>query len=35
MLRLFGAKCIRNGKPSSTALNHAQLVILNFEMESA
>jgi hypothetical protein len=35
MLRLFGAKCIRNGKPSSTALNHAQLVQLNFEMESA
>jgi len=34
MLRLFGAKCIRNGKPSSTALNHAQLCMLNFELEN-
>jgi len=35
MLRLFGAKCIRNGKPSSTALNHAQLVQANFELENS
>ena len=32
MLRLFGSKCIKGGKPTSTALNHAQLVQLNFEI---
>lgn len=34
MLRLFGPKSMRAGKPSSTALSHAQLVQLNFELET-
>jgi len=35
LLRLFGAKSIHGGKPSSKALNHAQLVQANFELENS
>jgi hypothetical protein len=34
LLRLFGPKCMADGKPSSKGLSHAQLVQANFELEN-
>jgi hypothetical protein len=34
LLRLFGPKCMTDGKPSSKGLSHAQLVQANFELEA-